>query len=318
VPRSRVTWYCSGLSFFRHSDSLSGVLSLMHLLYSVFAANNSQPCAPPPTVADVPADSGKIATFAVPLSEAGGLVTRRLDGSVALVTGGGRRIGRAISLGLAAQGARVAIHYRRSKSDAEQVAAEIVRGGGEAVAIQRDLTEVADIAGLFDKVHGQFGRLDILVNNAAQFYATPLGDTTEAQWDESFDSNLKSQFFCAQHAAPLLRQSGRGRIINIGSLGGLMAWPKYTAYCVSKAGVNMLTRCLARALAPSITVNAVAPGTISFPDDSPELAEAYERRAPLARTGRPEDVVDAVLYLAHAEFVTGEVLVVDGGRSIPA
>ena len=121
----------------------------------------------------------------------------------------------------------------------------------------------------------------------------------------------------AQAAAPLLRSSGRGAIVNFASLGGLLAWPNYVHYCVSKAGVIMLTRCLSRALAPQIRVNAIAPGTISFPDDAPGIAEDFIRRAPLARTGRPEDIAGAVSYLAQADFVTGQVLVVDGGRSVP-
>ncbi len=129
---------------------------------------------------------------------------------------------------------------------------------------------------------------------------------------------MKAQFFCAQRAAPLLTRSGRGRIVNFASLGGLLAWPKYTAYCVSKAGVIMLTRCLARELAPEVTVNAIAPGTISFPGDAPEIAATFIRQAPLGRTGEPQDIADAVSYLVHAPFVTGQVLVVDGGRSIPS
>ena len=241
-----------------------------------------------------------------------------LEGQVALVTGAARRLGRAVAFGLAAKGAQIVVHYRRSESEANEVTAEIMRRGGEAVSLRADLTRIDEIERLFSQAQRHFGRLDILVNSAALFYPTPLAETAEAQWDALLDSNLKSQFFCAQRAAPLLREHGRGRIVNLASLGGLMSWPKYTAYCVSKAGVIMLTRCLARALAPAVTVNAVAPGTIPFPGDAPELAEAYIRRAPLTRAGTPQDVVEAVLYLVSAELVTGQVLVVDGGRSIPA
>ena len=229
-----------------------------------------------------------------------------------------------MALGLAAQGARVVVHYRNSEAEARKVAAQIAREGGEALCVRADLARLDEIDALFASLEKQFGRLDILINNAGVFHPTPLADTTEAQWDAVFDANLKAQFFCAQRAAPMLRASASlrggegGRIVNFASLGGLLAWPKYTAYSVSKAGVIMLTRCLARALAPSITVNAIAPGTISFPEDAPELAEAYVRKAPLARTGAPQDILDAVLYLVRAEFVTGQVLVVDGGRSIPA
>jgi NAD(P)-dependent dehydrogenase (short-subunit alcohol dehydrogenase family) len=243
---------------------------------------------------------------------------KTLGGQAALVTGAGRRIGRAIALRLAAEGARVAVHYGHSKDQASAVVAEIHAAGGEAFSVQAELTRIDDIARLFGEAERRFGGLDILVNNAAVFSPTVLQEATEDQWDHVVDSNVKAQFFCAQRAAPLLTRSGRGRIVNFASLGGLLAWPKYTAYCVSKAGVIMLTRCLARELAPTVTVNAIAPGTISFPDDPPELAEGFIRRAPLKRTGSPEDIADAVSYLVHAPFVTGQVLVVDGGRSIPS
>lgn len=241
-----------------------------------------------------------------------------LEGQVALVTGAGKRLGRAVALGLAAEGARIVVHYNRSEPEAREVAAEIARGGGESLCLRAELTRNEEIERLFSETERHFHRLDILVNNAAVFYPTPLADTTEGQWDTLVDSNLKAQFFCAQHAVPLLRRSGSGRIINFASLGGLLSWPKYTAYCVSKAGVIMLTRCLARALGPEITVNAVAPGTISLPEDESQLHEAYVRMAPLARTGTPKDIVEAVLYLVKAGFVTGQVLPVDGGRTIPA
>ena len=246
------------------------------------------------------------------------MAEKPLHGQVALVTGAGRRIGRQIALRLAAEGARLAVHYQRSRPEAETVVAEIAAAGGEAFCVAADLTRHADIGALFDAVEKRFGRLDILVNSAARFFPTPPAEATEEQWDQILDSNVKSQFFCAQRAAPLLRAGGHGRIVNFASLGGLVAWPRYTAYCVSKAGVIMLTRCLARSLAPDITVNAVAPGTISFPDDAPEIAEDYIRKAPLKRTGTPEDIANAVMYLVQAPFVTGQILVVDGGRSIPS
>ena len=164
--------------------------------------------------------------------------------------------------------------------------------------MQAELTRVAEIDGLFDRVEQTFAGLDILVNNAAIFSPTPVGQTTEAQWDAVLDTNLKAQFFAAQRAAPLLARSGRGRIVNFASLGGLLAWPTYTAYSVSKAGVIMLTRTLARALAPAITVNAIAPGTISFPGDAPAIAERATRSAPMQRPGSANDITDAV-HLPH-------------------
>ena len=241
---------------------------------------------------------------------------KSLLGKVALVTGAAKRIGRSVALRLAEEGADVVVNYRHSKDAAEQVVAQITAKGRRAAAIQGDVANRANVAALFAAIENDFQRLDILVNNAGMFFPSKFEDLTEDQWDTILDANLKSQFLCSQAAAPLLRRSGSGRIINFASLGGLLAWPAYTHYCVSKAGVIMLTRCLARALAPDITVNAIAPGTISFPGDAPELAEDFIRRAPLARTGGPEDIEDAVVFLAQSPFVTGQVIVVDGGRTL--
>lgn len=236
------------------------------------------------------------------------------EGRVALVTGAARRIGRSIALKLAAEGADVVVNYRSSKTDAEQVTAEITSGGRRALAWQADVSRRDEVLGMLAAVERTFGRLDILVNNAGVFFPAKFEQLTEDQWDTILDTNLKSQFLCAQAAAPLLKRTGRGRIINLSSLGGLLAWPLYTHYCVSKAGVIMLTRCLARALGPEITVNSVAPGTISFPGDPPD--EDYIRRAPLRKTGTAEDIAGTVAFLAQSEFITGQVFVVDGGRAL--
>ena len=237
-----------------------------------------------------------------------------LVGRVALVTGAAKRIGRSVALRLASEGADVVVNYRSSKGEAEEVVAQIAAMGRRAVAVRADVAKRAEVTALFAAVEKEFGRLDILVNNAGMFFPAKFEELTEEQWDRILDANLKSQFLCSQAAAPMLRRSGHGRIINFASLGGLLAWPAYTHYCVSKAGVIMLTRCLARALAPEITVNAIAPGTISFPGDAPELAEDFIRRAPLQRTGTAEDIEGAVVFLAQSAFVTGQVIVVDGGR----
>ncbi len=239
-----------------------------------------------------------------------------LAGKVALVTGAAKRIGRSLALRLASEGADVIVNYRSSKAEAGEVVAQISTTGRRAVAIQADVAKRADVIAMFAAIEREFGRLDILVNNAGMFFPAKFEELTEEQWDTILDSNLKSQFLCSQTAAPMLRRSGQGRIINFASLGGLLAWPAYTHYCVSKAGVIMLTRCLARALAPEITVNAVAPGTISFPGDAPEIAEDFIRRTPLRRTGGPEDIDDAVIFLAQSPFITGQVIVVDGGRTL--
>ena len=237
-----------------------------------------------------------------------------LSGRVALVTGAGKRIGRSIALALAREGASVAVNYNRTVAGAEKTLAEIAAMGCRGIALQGDVTRRADVQRMFAAVDSQFGRLDILVNNAGAFFHVPFEQLTDNDWDGILATNLKSQFLCAQAAVPMLKRDGGGRIINLASLGGLLAWPGYTHYCVSKAGSIMLTRCLARALAPEILVNAVAPGTIQFDGEPPD--EDYIRRVPLLRTGTGDDIANAVLFLASAEFITGQVIVVDGGRAL--
>jgi NAD(P)-dependent dehydrogenase (short-subunit alcohol dehydrogenase family) len=237
-----------------------------------------------------------------------------LEGQVALVTGAARRIGRSVALRLAAEGAAVVVNYANSKTEAEGVAGEVVSQGGRAIAAHGNVTQRADVRKVLAAAEKEFGRLDILVNNAGVFFPAPFAELTEEQWDRVMNVNLKSQYLCAQEAAPMMKKQGRGRIINLSSLGGLLAWPSYTHYCVSKAGVIMLTRCLARALAPEILVNSVAPGTIQFAGELPD--EDYIRKVPLRRTGTGDDIAGAVAYLATAEFITGQTIVVDGGRSL--
>jgi NAD(P)-dependent dehydrogenase (short-subunit alcohol dehydrogenase family) len=245
---------------------------------------------------------------------------KALDGQVALVTGGAKRVGRSIALRLASEGAEVVVNYLKSKAEAEQLVQEIRAANndqghqGRAIAVEGDVSQRAGVQKLFLAAENEFGRLDILVNNAGIFFPAKFEDLTEEQWDRIMNANLKSQFLCAQAAAPIMKRQGRGRIINLSSLGGLLAWPAYTHYCVSKAGSIMLTRCLARALGPEILVNSVAPGTIQFRGEAPD--EDYIRRVPLHRTGTGDDIADAVAYLASADFVTGQTIIVDGGRSL--
>lgn len=234
------------------------------------------------------------------------------SGKVALVTGAGKRIGRSIALRLAAEGAAVAVNYSTSRAEAEEVAAEIIAAGGRAVPIRADVSRRTEVEELFAAVGRELGRLDILVNNAGIFFPVKFEELTDEQWDRIQNTNLKSQFLCAQAAVPMLRRVGGGHIINISSLGGLLAWPLYTHYCVSKAGVIMLTRCLAAALGPEILVNSIAPGTIAFPGEPPH--ENFIQRVPLHKTGKGEDIADAVVYLASSNFVTGQVIAIDGGR----
>lgn len=237
-----------------------------------------------------------------------------LEGQVALVTGAAKRIGRSIALQLAEAGADVAVNYLSSKPEADEVVGEVERMGRKAVAVQGDVSRKADVQRVFAAVEKAFGRLDILVNNAGMFFAAKFEELTDEQWDRIMNANLKSQFLCSQAAAPVMRRQGRGCIVNISSLGGILAWPAFTHYCVSKAGVIMLTRCLARGLAPEIRVNSVAPGTIQFPGEAPD--DDYIQRAPLRRTGKGDDIAQAVVYLATADFVTGQVIAVDGGRML--
>lgn len=240
----------------------------------------------------------------------------KLAGRVALVTGAGKRLGRAVALRLAAEGADVAVHYGKSATEAREVVAEIEKRGRRAAAFSAELTNVPAIQKLVADVATHFGRLDILVNCAANFLQTKFGETSEATWDASLDTNLKAPFFCAQAAAPHLAKSGRGVIVNFADIGGLLGWREFLPHSVSKAGVILLTRILAKELAPKVRVNAIAPGTITMPGDPPEWQRDFIRRAPLQRTGTPEDIADAVMFLIGAEFVTGHVLVVDGGRTL--
>jgi pteridine reductase len=242
---------------------------------------------------------------------------KRLTGRVALVTGAGKRLGRAVALRLAQEGADVALHYRSSQAEADEAVAEINKKGRRAIAFAADLCRVEEIRRLVAEVGAEFGKLDILVNSAANFLPGSVISTTEQSWDASLDTNVKAPFFCAQAAAPLLKRS-KGTIINFADTGGLLGWPGYISHSISKAGVIMLTRVLARALAPEVRVNAIAPGTITMPGDPPEWEQEFIKLAPLRRTGRPEEIADAVMYLIGAEFLTGHTLVIDGGRALSA
>jgi pteridine reductase len=240
----------------------------------------------------------------------------KLAGRVALVTGAAKRLGRAVALRLAKEGADVAVHHGHSQFEANEVVSEIQHLGRRAIALHAELTDVSAIEKLIADVVSYFGRLDILINSAATFLETKFGATTEQSWDTSLATNLKAPFFCSQAAAPHLTKSGRGVIINFADLGGLMGWREFLPHSVSKAGLIMMTRILAKELAPNIRVNAIVPGTITMPGDPPVWESNYIANAPLKRTGRPDEVGDAVVYLIAAEFVTGHVLVLDGGRSL--
>lgn len=235
-----------------------------------------------------------------------------LQSKVILVTGAAKRIGRGIALRLAQEGARVAIHYGSSEAEARRTAEEC----GGAPLFRADLEQVPEIERMFTEIAQKMGRLDGLVNNAARFTLRDPLEITEADWDFIHRVNLKATFFCCQQAARLMRKSGGGRIVNISSLGGIRPWAMHVHYCASKAGVIMLTKALAQAWAPEITVNSVAPGVIPFPDID-ERGKAMIARTPARRGGTPDEVADAVVYFLRApDFITGQLLAVDGGLSL--
>jgi NAD(P)-dependent dehydrogenase (short-subunit alcohol dehydrogenase family) len=231
---------------------------------------------------------------------------------VALVTGAAKRIGRGIALRLAREGARVAIHYNRSKAEARRTAEEC--GGAEL--FRANLESVDEIARMFAEMEERMGRLDWLVNNAARFTRFDPMAITEKDWDFIHSVNLKATFFCCQNGARLMQKSGGGRIVNLSSLGGIRPWAEHAHYCASKAGVIMLTKALAKAWAPQITVNSVAPGVIPF-EDIDERGKRMIEITPARRGGTPDEIADAVVYFLRASnFVTGQILAVDGGLSL--
>lgn len=238
---------------------------------------------------------------------------------VALVTGAARRIGATIARHLHAAGYDVALHYRSSSADVETLMAELERGRMEStLALQADLADVDALAPLIVSVIERFGRLDALVNNASAFYPTPVGAATPQQWDELFGANARAPFFLAQAAAPHLAAHG-GAIVNLIDIYAERPLPDHAIYCMSKAALALMTKALARDLAPTVRVNGVAPGAVLWPDAGKTAAEqaAMIERTPLKRTGTPDDVASAVLWLVRdATFVTGEIVRVDGGRHI--
>jgi 3-oxoacyl-[acyl-carrier protein] reductase/pteridine reductase len=234
-----------------------------------------------------------------------------LAGQVVLVTGAAKRIGRGIALRLAEEGARVAIHYSSSESEARRTAEE----AGGAALFRANLESVPEIVRMFAEIEERLGRLDGLVNNAARFTRFDPLEITEQDWDFIHSVNLKAVFFCCQNAARLMKKTGGGRIVNISSLGGIRPWAEHAHYCASKAGVIMLTRALAKAFAPEITVNSVAPGVIPF-DDIDESGKRMIAATPARRGGKPAEIADAVVFFLKASnFVTGQILAVDGGLS---
>jgi pteridine reductase len=239
-----------------------------------------------------------------------------LKGKVALVTGAARRVGRTIAEHFADRGAIVAVHYNRSRAEAESFAAEIERAGGRARAFGANLESVAEIERMVSEVLNAFSRIDVLVNCASVFYRKPLEEVTEHDWDVNLDTNLKAPFFLSKFAGAAMRRQGAGKIVNIGDWAAIRPYNNYLPYTVSKSGLIGLTRALAKALAPEVQVNCVAIGPVMPPEGSSEEEIARMVAGTLTkRLGSPEDVAHAVMFLCEGtDFATGSTLLLDGGR----
>jgi 3-oxoacyl-[acyl-carrier protein] reductase/pteridine reductase len=245
--------------------------------------------------------------------------TPPLGGKSALITGGARRIGRQIALALARAGADVALTYRNSEAEAMQTAAELRALGSRGLAVACDVRSEASVRQAVASAIAAFGRLDVLVNNAALFETAPLESLSVGQWDAIFETNTRGPFLMAREALPHLR-AAKGRIVHLGSLGGMHPWPTHAHYSSSKAALHMLTQSMAKAFAPEVSVNCVAPGWIELPDRNQEEsknAARFAARTPMRRNGTAEDVAQAVLFFATGPaFITGQILSVDGGLGL--
>jgi pteridine reductase len=237
-----------------------------------------------------------------------------LRGRVALVTGGAVRVGGAIALAFARAGARVVIHYHSSAGPATELAERIRGEGGEAATSRADLRTHAGVERLAEAALEPFGPVDVLVNNASVFPPERFAEVSFELWEETLAVNLRAPFFLTQFLGVAMKERGGGLVVNLGDLSGMQAWKGWAAHGIAKGGLLHLTRVAARALAPEVRVVAIAPGAVLPPEDTPaEVTRGLAAKAPLQRIGSPDDVADAVLYLARADFVTGETLVVDGG-----
>ena len=243
-------------------------------------------------------------------------IAKPLNGRRVLVTGAAKRIGRVLALKLAEAGADVAITYRGSAAEAEATVAELLRLGGQACAVLCDVRDVSSVESAVSQAAERLHGLDLLVNNAGAFETVPLETISEGQWDLMFETNTRGPFLVAKAAFPHLKSAG-GRIVNIGSLGGLHPWPTHGHYCTSKAALHMLSQTMAKAWAPEISVNCIAPGMIVTSGENSSGYEHFAEKTPMKRNGTPEDVAAALLFFATApKFITGQVLAVDGGLGL--
>jgi 3-oxoacyl-[acyl-carrier protein] reductase/pteridine reductase len=253
--------------------------------------------------------------------------SKSLHGKTALITGGARRLGRASALALAAAGADVAITFRNSAREAREAVVDLSGSGVRAFALRCDVTDESSVRAMMKEAGRELGRIDILVNNAANYEAVEFEKLTVRQWDAMFASNTRGPFLVAREALKWMRRKRgksskgtaiEGKIINMGSLGGLRPWATHAHYCSSKAALHMLTKVMAKALAPEIAVNAIAPGMIDLGEKS---SAAFMRRmatqTPMRRNGRADEIAEAVLFFATApQFITGQILAVDGGLGL--
>ena len=240
-----------------------------------------------------------------------------LSGKIVLVTGAARRLGRSIALAAAAKGADVAITFRDSGREARTLVGELGRHGVRAFAVRCDITDEINVREMIAEVAAELGGIDVLINNAANYETARFDKLTVAQWDAIFASNTRGPFLVSREALPHLRKS-KGRIVNMGSLGGLRPWSTHAHYCSSKAALHMLTKVMAKALAPEISVNAVAPGMIDLGE---KAAAAFMRRmarlTQMRRNGTGSEIAEAVMFFATApKFITGQILAVDGGLGL--
>lgn len=238
-----------------------------------------------------------------------------LKNKVALVTGAGRRIGRAIALELASHGATIALHYRTSQADADAVVAEIASKHGNAQTFRANLEQVPEIEQMVARVLDAFGGIDIVINSASVFAPTPLAEITEHDWDANLDTNLKAPFFLSKFAGAAMRKQGAGKIINLGDWAGIRPYKDYLPYSVSKSGLIGLTKALAKELAPEVQVNCIALGMVIPPEAyTKEEVDRLVARTLTKKIGTPEDVARAVIFFCETDFATGAVLNLEGGR----
>ncbi len=241
-----------------------------------------------------------------------------LKNKVILITGAAERVGRAIVHRLAKNAPRLVIHYHRSEVSARKFVKELEKGGVNAIALQADLADPFQIQRLVKETVRAFGTIDVLVNNAAIFYRTPFPEISVHDWEKFMRVNLRAPFLLSREAGKIMLEKGEGAIVNIADVGGIRPWGDFIPYSVSKAGVIMLTQALAKALAPAVRVNAVAPGPVLLPENYTEADEAASsKRTLLKRVGSAKDVAETVYFLlTGSDFITGAVLPVDGGRAI--